>query len=146
VHSGTGDYNALIVDGSEFRDVRGSPPYYIDIPDQKRIVFATGTWGPSNPGVIHVFDFRNNRYWQFKTTWGQGSSFGEGVNEKTKGERNSVEKSTDDEMVLIDESLSLGTLRKIVLDLESKRIKHVEWFLYDDKGKLTNSYIKRGNP
>lgn len=141
VHSSTGDQTILIIDGKQFENVRGFPPYYLDIPEQKRIVFAAGRWGPNEPAVIHVVDFRLNRHWGFKTVWGEGSGFGDGIHRKLKEESNYVESATEDEIVLVDATLLTGTMRKIVLDLKSDRIEQVEWFIYDDKGNLTNRYV-----
>ena len=96
--------------------------------------------GPGESGIIHVVDFRSNRHMQFKTVLGGGSTFGDGIHRKLKEESNYVERSTEDDLVLVDATLLTRTLRKIVLDLKNERIEHVEWSIYDDKGNLTNRY------
>lgn len=143
IHGSSGNYNALVIDGKEFKNTRGFPPYYLDLPEQKRIVFATGTWGPEAPALIHIFDFNSNTDLEFKIKWGEGSSFGDGIHQEIKGERNYIENATSEEIVLVDESLSSGTMRKIILDLKNRAIREVDWFIYDGQGHLTNSFVTK---
>lgn len=140
VHGGSGNYNSLIIDGQEFKEVRGFAPYYIDLPEQKRIVFATGGYSGEGNALIHVYDFDQKRHLQFQTKY-NGGGFGSGIGRTRKGEQDLVERATGDEIVLVNETLYANTMRKLVLDLKTERIRHCEWFVYDDKGKLTNSFI-----
>jgi hypothetical protein len=46
----------LTVDGKTFRDVRGTVPFYLDVPQLHSIIFVTGKM--DSPATFHVYDLK----------------------------------------------------------------------------------------
>jgi hypothetical protein len=147
VHGSGGEYNSLVIGEREFRDVRGFPPYYFDIPEQQRIVFVTGKWGLSDAAVIHVHDFKTGQHVEFKIPGNSRmASFGSQVGGRDRSSLNVLEHSSTSELVVADIAWDMLTKRTATLDLVSQKIAKVEVFYFDENRTATNRFIENVRP
>ena len=119
----------LKIDGVQFRDVAGMSPWYFDIPQYQRIIFATKR--ASGASSLHVYDFKLGRDIPFDAVT-IVSHLGNRIGGSSAQGGLRLESCTDDGIVLL-EPTSDDYWTKIVLNLKQGRIARVDQMMIDRK-------------
>ncbi len=132
VHSSTPKY--LAIDGRIFDRVKGSPPYYLGIPELNSILFVTRMNGGNMR--LHLFNLGNGKDVQIET---HDSGFGTGI-----GFQGAPRGAGADSVEYVQSNrvtvgmLGAGWKQSLVLNLDTASVERRELRYLDNNGKVTN--------
>jgi hypothetical protein len=131
-HSSSPRY--LIVGGHTYRGVRGSPPYYLDVPALNSILFVTGAVGGDT--TFHLVNLMTKEHIEFD---GGTSGFGGmiGANRKPGDPFTDYVESASSNKVILSKHTS-GWMERTVLNLETKSAERGGTVSFDANGVQTN--------
>ena len=132
VHSSQPRY--ITVNGHTYRGVRGSPPYYLDVPALNSVLFVTGDFGGQT--LFHLVNLATKEHIEFE---GGTSGFGGhiGANRKA-GEpfTDYIEGVSSNKVTLVKRSSDW--MERTILNLESKAIEKGGTVYFDTTGTQSN--------
>jgi hypothetical protein len=128
----------LIVNGKTYKGVRGTPPYYLDIPQLNSILFVT----EERNGKV-TFHLANLQTKKEIAIDGDESGFGGHIGSKKKpGEIMSdyVEKVEPPRVLIAKRSLNWTEIT--TLNVDSKKVERLDTFFYDQNDQITNHLVR----
>ncbi len=132
VHSSPPQY--LTVNGHTYRGIRGSAPYYLDVPALNSILFVTGLIG--GPTVFHLVNVNTKEHIEFKA---RRSGFGGmiGANRKP-GESftDYIEEVSSNKVTLAQRTSDW--MERTILNLTTKTVEDGGTVRFDTDGAQTN--------
>jgi len=135
----------LIAGGRTYRNLRGSPPFYLDVPGGKRILFVThGGASASSEVTLHVFDLETKADICVDIT-DTGFGWDIGSDRKPGAQFTDWIESAQPEKIVVSRR-SLDWKHTMEINLNSKTIERGQVFYYDESGHVTNSIMKEGGP
>lgn len=135
------DYETTLkVLGKQYRRLRGDPPYYLEIPGAKTIVFVTDEEKFPYSARFHILDLETSNEILLDAC---GSSFGRNIGSgRSAGAKfsDSVEKVSDNRLTLAVRSESWKEI--ITLDLLAQKVVSIEILYYDSADRVTNRVVR----
>lgn len=134
----------LIVGGETYTNLRGAPPFYLEVPAGKRILFATHQVAYPYETTLHVLDLGAKVDIAVDITQ---TAFGWNIGSGRKpGKKLSdyIEEAADDRIVI--STRSIDWKNTTFINLKSKSIERQQTSYYDESGKVTNSVVKESEP
>jgi hypothetical protein len=132
VHSSKPQY--LTINGKTYQGVRGSPPYYLEIPELHSLLFVT-----TDRNRMVKFNIINLSTKKEISIDGDGSSFGWniGVN-RNPGDKltDYIESSQTNKIIIATRSLDWK--ETTILNLDSRSVEKTEILRYDQNNVVTN--------
>jgi hypothetical protein len=139
VHGGETVY--LEVGGRSFKNVRGTQPFYLNVPQSDSILFVTE--GEPFRVTFHIFNLSTRRDTPID---GHGSSFGWNIGSKKKpGEHYTdyVENADSNRLVVVTRAAMWKEVT--TLNLQSASAERVEIFKFNKDGAITNHFVYIGD-
>jgi hypothetical protein len=136
VHGSKGTF--LTFDGRTYEGVRGTPPYYLELPELKSLLFVTE--GRNGKVVFHVVDVQTKREVSID---GDDSGFGGHIGSEVKpGEIGSdyVEKIEGNRIWISKRSFNWK--ETTVLNLDTKSVERLETIYFNASGQVTNRSVR----
>lgn len=135
VHGGDTVY--LRVGGRSYRNVRGTKPFYLELPQMHSILFVTE--GQPYKVTFHIVDLENKKEIDID---GDGSGFGWDIGSgRTAGAKftDYVERVGTNEVVVATRS---GRWKSVyTLNLKTKLLERTDTFYYGEGGQVTNHIV-----
>lgn len=132
----------LIIGGKTYTSLRGSPPFYLDVPSGKRVLFVTHKLNYPYEATLHVFDLETKVDTSVDITkvgFGWNICSGRKPGEKLT---DYIEEAQDAKLVISTRSIDWKSTT--LVNLKSKSIERQQTFYYDESGHVTNSIVKEG--
>jgi len=134
-HLSTAKY--LTIYGKKYVSVRGSPPYYLEIPKLNSILFVTEN--PKHQVTFHIVNLQTKESIEID---GEGSGFGGDIGSgQTPGDRYTdwIDSVNSNTITLATRSDELKVFT--VLNLTTKLLERTEVLYFDKNGAVTNHMI-----
>ncbi len=134
----------LVIGGKTYTSLRGCPPFYLNVPGGKRVLFVTQKADSPYQAILHIFDLDTKADIAVDIT---KTGFGWNIGSDRKlGEKltDYIEKAQDDRIVISTRSIDWKSTMSV--NLNSKSVEQQQTFYYDEAGHITNSVVKEGRP
>jgi hypothetical protein len=128
----------LTINGKTYERVRGTPPYYLDVPELNSLFFVTE--GTDGHVTFHVVDVRTKKEIAID---GDESGFGGHIGARVKpGEIGSdyIEKAEGNRIWISKRSLNWK--ETTVLNLDTKAVEQWETLYFNASGQVTNRSVR----